>query len=240
MLVKMILKIFLIHVFLFSLLHGEENFGELIFYDDFERSESQENKDELGNKWTTSSEKTAYGEKQVDLREGHMYIDTHKKAWHATSVRHAFEFKNGTLALKLKFDDQQDQIHLNFTDMGEKSVHAGHLFNVTLRPSGVSFSDLKTGVQNLKIKKARKEKNLTAQQKKDLASKHKSVAHPLSLGKWHQIYVTIRGDKVTCSIAGKPIASFRSPGIAHETKTLIRFLVAHKVHVDDVKVWRFD
>ena len=52
----------------------EADFGELIFEDDFERSESQEEKDEPGNDWTTSSDKTAGGRKQVDLRDGAMHM----------------------------------------------------------------------------------------------------------------------------------------------------------------------
>ena len=87
------MKYLLTLIFIFSsTLYANENFGKLIFKDDFERSESQEEKDEPGNSWTTSSDKTAYGNKQVDLRDGHMYIYTHKKAWHATSVRHTFKF----------------------------------------------------------------------------------------------------------------------------------------------------
>ena len=52
------------------------DFGELIFEDDFERTESQEEKDEPGNEWTTSSDKTAGGRKQVDLRDGAMHMHT--------------------------------------------------------------------------------------------------------------------------------------------------------------------
>ena len=74
---------------------SNKGYGELIFEDRFERGVSQEKLDEPGNQWTTSSNKTAYGEKQVDLRDGYMHIYTHKKAWHATSVRHSFEFKDG-------------------------------------------------------------------------------------------------------------------------------------------------
>jgi hypothetical protein len=216
----------------------ENSFGELIFEDKFERSESQELKNEPGNEWTTSSERTAYGEKEVDLRDGHMYVYRHKKAWHATSVRHAFAFKDGTIGIKLKFDDIDDSISLNFTDLGEKSVHAGHLFNVSISPTRVFLQDLKTGVHNLKIKKAKKEKTLTTAQKKELASKSKKIKNSLELGKWHQIYATVIGDEVSCTINGKLIASFKAPGFAHETKTLIRLLVNKNVHIDDVKIWR--
>ena len=215
-----------------------DNFGELIFEDRFERTESQEEKDEPGNEWTTSSDKTAEGNKQVDLRDGHLYIYTHKVAWHATSVRHAFAFTDGTIGLKLMFDNPEDSLTLNFTDLGEKSVHAGHLFNVSISPKRVYFADLKTGVMRQKIRKAKKENKLTPEQKKMLKTKSRSVPHALETGKWHQVYATVTGDVVSCSINGKEIGSFESPGIAHDTKTLLRMLVAKNAHVDDVQIWR--
>ena len=219
-------------------INAEEKFGKLIFQDDFERSESQEEKDELGNGWTTSSDKTAEGNKQVDLRDGHMYIYTHKVAWHATSVRHTYKFQDGTIGMKIKFDDAKDTINLNFTDMGEKSVHAGHLFNVTINPSFVKIEDLKTGVMNLKTRAARKAKTLTKEQKEELAKKGKKFTNTLETGKWHQVYATVKGDEVTCTINGKIIGTYKSPGFAHETKTMIRLLVAKNVHVDEMRIWR--
>ena len=44
--------------------------GELVFQDDFQRSESQEKKDEPGKGWGTNSAKRAQGDKQVDLKDG--------------------------------------------------------------------------------------------------------------------------------------------------------------------------
>lgn len=223
-----------------TILKADKMYGELIFQDDFERTESQEKKDEPGNNWTTSSEKTAYGSKQVDLRDGHMYIYTHKKAWHATSVRHAFKFKNGTMGIKVLFDNQKDSLKLNFTDLSEKSVHAGHLFNVTISPESITFEDLKTGVMNLKIKEARKVNTLTNEQKRILANKTHCIKNILELGKWHQVYVTIKDDTVTCTVNCKIIGSFKSQGIAHETKSMIRLLVPRNAHVDEVRIWKIE
>jgi hypothetical protein len=42
---------------------------KLIFEDDFERSESDDSKEEIGNGWTSNSAKRAKGNKQVDLKE---------------------------------------------------------------------------------------------------------------------------------------------------------------------------
>lgn len=54
--------------------------GKLIFEDSFERSESQQKTDEPGNGWGTNSKSRAQGHKQVDLRDGAMYIFTHDES----------------------------------------------------------------------------------------------------------------------------------------------------------------
>lgn len=216
--------------------HAEEK--KLIFEDHFNRSESQELVDEPGFGWTTSSNTTAGGHKQVDLRDGHLYIYTHESAWHATSVRHTFQFKDGCLAIRFKFDDAKDNLILNFTDLSEKSVHAGHLFNVTLTPKELDIRDLKTGVMNLDIMKLRKAKKLSPQQEHALEAKRNRIPIELELGKWHEVLVDIQGDEVSCTINGQMVGQHRSEGFAHPLKGMIRLLANRNVHVDDIRVWK--
>ncbi len=49
-------------------LHAEDR-GELIFANDFNRNESQELKEELGNGWTSNSDTRVGGNKQAELRD---------------------------------------------------------------------------------------------------------------------------------------------------------------------------
>src|SRR3954471_2057774 len=56
----------LLSLLAFSVSFAAEDFGKLIFQDDFARNESQENTDEPGNGWTTNSKSRAKGHKQVD------------------------------------------------------------------------------------------------------------------------------------------------------------------------------
>src|SRR5687768_11392578 len=91
-----------------------DNHGELLFHDDFERSESQETTDEPGNGWGTNSKSRAKGNKQVDLRDGAMHISTHAEADHAASVTHPLEFTDGAVTLKFLLQDEQDSLGLNF------------------------------------------------------------------------------------------------------------------------------
>ncbi|MBT3482242.1 MAG: hypothetical protein HN457_12520 [Opitutales bacterium] len=214
------------------------DFGTLIFEDSFERVESQELKDEPGNEWTTSSDKTAKGYKEVDLRDGHMYIYTHAKANHATSVRHAFKFKDGTLGLRFKLEDKDDILTLNFADMDLKTVWAGHLFKVTIGTNDVKVTDQKTGEMNLKLRNARKEGTITEHQKALISQKNATFPNKLKTRQWHQVYTTIKGDELTITIDSKIVGSFKSKGFAHETKGLLRLLVAKNAYVDDVKIWR--
>lgn len=212
--------------------------GELIFADQFERSESQELKDEPGNHWTTSSEKTAAGNKQVDLRDGAMHVATHESANHATSVRHAFSFQNGTIAMRFQLPTKKDSLKLNFADLGCKSVHAGHLFNVIVRCDKLTVQDLKTGRMNLEIRKAKKSSLLSKKQAQLLKAREKSFALELRAKEWHELYVHVDGDRVIVEIDGQGIATFRAVGFAHETKTLIRLLVEREASFDDVRIWR--
>ena len=56
-----------------STLQAEER-GRLIFEDNFNRNELQEDKEEVGNGWSTNSASRAGGHKQADLRDGTLHI----------------------------------------------------------------------------------------------------------------------------------------------------------------------
>ena len=217
---------------------GEENYGKLIFEDKFEREESQETKDEPGDGWTTNSKRRAKGNKQTDLRDGHIYVFRHKEADHGASLKRDIEFRDGTIGVKLIFADAKDSIYINLADLQEKTVHAGHLFHVHITPSKLSLIDLKTGQMDLKIRPAYQSKTLSEEQKKLMATKVKSFRNQLALNKWHQVYATIEGDEIKVEINGKPIGTFQSPGFAHPIKRHLRFLVGKGISIDDVQVWK--
>lgn len=215
-----------------------EDHGALIFSDDFERSESQEVKDEPGNGWGTNSKGRAKGNKQVDLRDGAMHIYIHKEANHAVSVTQPAEFTDGAVGMRFKLDDPKDSIGLNFADLQYKPVHAGHLFVAKINPKQVQIQDLKTGNMDLKMREARQSKSLTKEQKKLLETKTTTFPHSTEVGTWHDLLVKVEGDTLTVSIDGSKVGSFSSEGIAHPTKRLLRLAVPKNVVVDDVKIWR--
>ncbi len=213
--------------------------GQLIFQDDFERAESQEVKDEPGNGWNTNSKSRAKGNKQVDLRDGAMYIYIHAEADHAVSVTQPAVFTDGAVGLRFMLEDAQDSLGLNFADLEYKEVHAGHLFAARISPQRVLVQDLKTGNMRLDIHTARKAKQkLSPEQQQAVAGKEKAFPHTLETGKWHDLLVQVTGDELAVTINGQPVGSFSSPGIAHPTKRLLRLAVPRNAVVDEVKIWR--
>ncbi|QEG39267.1 hypothetical protein [Roseimaritima ulvae] len=211
--------------------------GKLIFSDDFERVESQETQDEVGNGWGTNSKARAGGNKQVDLKAGAMHITMHPTADHAVSVRHAAEFTDGAVELRFMLPQPQDVLGLDFADLKYKQVHAGHLFKVTIGTKKLSIDDMKSGGMNMDYYAAKKAKTLTPEQKKWIASKKKAFPVDLEAGKWHDLRVQIEGDKVGVIIDGEQLGAFRSEGFAHPTKRMLRLAVPRSAVVDDVKIY---
>lgn len=214
--------------------------GTLVFADDFERTESQELKDEPGNGWTTNSEKRAGGNKQVDLKDGTMVITMHAEADHGVSVVHDAEFVDGQVELRFLLPSAKDSLGLDFADMKFKQVHAGHLFKVTLGTQKTTIDDMKTGGMNLKYRERKKSKTLTAQDKKELKATKKTIKSKIEPGQWHDLVIKIVGDSLSVTVDGEEIGSFTSPGFAHPTKRTLRVAVLKTAAIDDLRVTAFE
>jgi hypothetical protein len=215
-----------------------DNLGTLVFSDDFERSEKQELKDEPGNGWNTSSSWSAKGNKEVDLIDGTLHIYIHPEAIHAVDVGHAFAFTDGTATMRFKFHDPKDTLNLNFADLSYKEVHAGHICQTVFGTTRTTLVDYKTGGMLLKYYDARKAGTLSKEDEALIKTKQKSFPFEISVNEWHALSVTIVGDTMSASVDGKPVGSFSSPGIAHETKQVLRLLVSNQVTLDDVKYYK--
>jgi hypothetical protein len=215
-----------------------DDLGTLVFSDDFARTQTQDVKDEPGNGWNTSSSWSAKGNKQVDLVDGTLHIYIHPEAIHAVDVGHAFQFIDGTATMRFKLHEAKDSIMLNFADLSCKEVHAGHLCAAIFAADKVTLQDMKTGSMLLKYWDAGKAGTLTKEDKDLIRTKQKSFPHTTTLGEWHALSVTIAGDTMTASVDGEQVGNFSSPGIAHESKQVLRLLVPHQVTIDDVKYYR--
>lgn len=221
-------------------LPAAENPGQLIFQDDFNRSESQEKTDEPGNGWATNSRSRAKGNKQVDLRDGAMYIFIHAEANHAVSVTHPAEFTDGAVGLRFKLEDARDSLGLDFADLQCKEVHAGHLFAVRVSPKQILLQDLKTGNMRLDIHEARQaKKKLNEEQQRVIKTSQKAVTGgAVKVGNWHDLLVNVLGDDLSVSLDGRVVGNFKSPGFGHPTKRMLRLAVPRNAVVDDVRIWR--
>ena len=233
----MITKIVLLGAFFCPLTLLADQKSTLIFEDNFERSESDDSKEEIGNGWGSNSKSRAKGNKQVDLKDGAMHITFHPVADHAVSVTHPAEFQNGKISVRFMLPTEADSLGLNFADQQFKEVHAGHLCMVKVSTRDVQNNDLKTGVMANAMRKARQDGTITPEQTKLLKTKTKRIPNKLAAGKWHSLTVFIKGDTMSVTINDEEVGSFSSEGIAHPTKRMLRVAVPKKAIIDDLKIF---
>jgi hypothetical protein len=127
------------------------------------------------------------------------------------------------VSVKFKFvSDKAKSFGLWFDDKDYKGSHAGHICQVVVAPKNVTLSDAKTGGFDLTggLYDRKKENKLTAEEKAMLATKSKNFPVSLSLQEWHTLVAQTKGDEMTVSIDGKPVGTFKSTGISHDTKSL--------------------
>ena len=212
----------------------------LIFEDTFERNETQETNEELGNGWSTNSEKRAGGNKQADLVHGTLHVFRHETADHSVSVVHPAKYEDCRVELKFRLDDQADDLGIDFADMQCKEVHAGHICKIFFRPDGIEIHDLKHGRMNKAFRDAVNSGTATDEQKSSVKDYQTKFEHPIKLQEWHSAVVTIAGDTMSVELDGKTVGSFSSPGMDHPHKDMIRFSARREVWMDDVRMFAFN
>jgi len=102
----------------------------------------------------------------------------------------------------------------------------------------VQINDLKTGNMDLKMREARQTDTLTDEQKALLKTKQVTFPRENKAGQWYNLLVEVKGDALTVSIDGEEVGSFKSEGIAHPTKRMLRLSVPKDAVVDELKIWR--
>jgi len=210
--------------------------GQIVFEDDFERSETDDSKEQLDRGWVTNSEKRAAGTKQADLQDGFLKITMAPHANHGVSVRHDAPFDDGMVQVKFRIHDSKG-IGFNFNDPNCKVSHAGHICHVGVKPKQVDFRDGKTGIFDLKIR----EKRLAGASKEEInaLTRDKFAYHDvdLELGRWHEMKILIRGDVMSAWIDGVSVGSLKSYGIDHAVKQNMAFAVSGTADIDDLRIW---
>lgn len=209
---------------------------QLLLSDDFNRTEATPGKEDIGNGWTSNSERRAKSNQQVFLKDGSIHITKHSSADHGVAVFHDVAFQNGTVSLRFQLTEGDD-LGVDFVDRELKTVHAGHLCIARVTLKTLTLTDSKTGAMDLKIQ----ERKLAGDKSKELAdllkSKSKTFNINLSPSTWHTLEVTVIGDTMSAQIDGQSIGEFSSEGIAHPTKRMITLAVNKSADVDDLKVY---
>lgn len=143
------------------------------------------------------------------------------------------------VSVKFRFvSDKAKSFNLWLDDKDFKGSHAGHICNVNVAPTMVNVGDAKTGNFRNDIYEQKKTKEgLTPEQKALLATKNARFTVNLSLQEWHTLLVQTKGDELSVRIDGQPVGSFKSEGVAHDTKTLVSLTTnAVDVHYDDFAI----
>lgn len=141
------------------------------------------------------------------------------------------------VSVKFRFvSDQARSFNVWFDDKNYKGSHAGHICQATISPKSVNLSDAKTGGFTLEngLYERKKANQLTAEEKAMLATRMAKFPVDLKLQDWHTLVVRTSADELSVAIDGKPVGSFKSPGIAHDTKSLVSLTTNPvDVHYDD-------
>lgn len=195
--------------------------GELIFTDDFERSD-------LGD-WKPLIPSFAV---QNGVLKGWQTRDDHGAVGRVyrpmKDVIVEFKFKlDGSTGFNAVFDDKNHQ-----------GSHAGHICRVAFAPKQIRLGDDKEGVMRNDIFELRKDPAKKKEADKLLVGRGTATNVTLDPKPWHSVTITILGDHMHVTLDGKHVGELKSPGIAHETKASFHFTVnGPGVLFDDMRIW---
>lgn len=219
---------------------GDAALGEITFRESFDRVNSDELMDEVGNGWSTNSKARAQGDKQADLRDGYLNMTTSPKADHASTVRHDFKIKNGSFQAKIRLHDQKG-VNFQILDSAYKQSHAGHITEILVRPKSITLQDGKTGAFAFPFYTQKKAGELSKEQiAAHMDGKQAKFDCQIPLEEWQTIAVTFKDDVMTVYLNGNKLGQLKSEGIAHETKVTFLFDVPGSADIDDVELRTWD
>ena len=195
--------------------------GELIFSDDFQRSD-------LGEwKALISSFAVQNGVlKGWQSRDDHGAVGRLYRPMKDVIIEFKFQL-DGSTGFNAVFDDQK-----------HKGSHAGHICRVAFAPRQIRIGDDKEGVMRNDIYEMRKDPAKKKEADELLVGRGSAVNRVVEPGKWHTVRIELRGDRLRVTMDDEPAGELTSPGIAHETKSSFHFTVnGPGVLFDDVRIW---
>lgn len=195
--------------------------GDLLFSDDFERSELGEWKPLIPS-FTV----------QNGVLKGWQTRDDH-----GAVGRVSRPMKDVIVEFKFMLDGSTG-FNAVFDDKNHKGSHAGHICRVAFAPKQIRLGDDKEGVMRNDIFEMRKDPAKKNEADKLLVGRGTATNVTLDPKFWHRVIITILGDHMHVTLDGKPVGELKSPGIAHETKASFHFTVnGPGLLFDDVRIW---
>ncbi|MEM9282290.1 MAG: LamG-like jellyroll fold domain-containing protein [Verrucomicrobiota bacterium] len=208
--------------------------GSLLFKDDFNRDDADE-KDDLGEPWSTNSDSRAMGDKQNDLVEGTLVMTISPRADHAISTNFMPTETYGDCVLFVRMKlEEGGQLKLAYNDKADKSVWAGHINGVTMNETSILLSDERSA----RFKMAFRENKDSDEYQQALAAAEKTVPAEIEADEWHEVATFHQGETIRVFVNGDEVASHTSPGFDHPTKNHFAFAVPKKAIVDDFYLWK--
>jgi hypothetical protein len=149
--------------------------------------------------------------------------------------------KDSVVEVKIRFEGNM-MMDVEFDDRAYTGSHYGHLCRAQVRLDKVTILDERDGTQSNALIELRKDAARNKDEINKILATH-SISYPVQLeaNKWYDLVVETVGDQMRVTIDGKPVAAFKSPGIAHPTKSRIEIGVAGKSGLfGPIKVYNAD
>ena len=183
----------------------------LVFSDDFE------DRSEIGPHYITA----LAGSDAWTIRDGAL-IGKQTNPDHGAVIRKELSFADIDIEVDFRFSGGS-RFNFVIDDKNEKMVHAGHICRVSISPNSLKISDDKTGGMNLEVRALRQTENLSEAKQQSmnalLKRTSKSATISLTQDQWYRLRVRIQNELMEAYIDQKLVASLRSPGFGHPTKT---------------------
>lgn len=196
--------------------------GELIFSDDFERTD-------LGE-WRTVIPAFSVENGVLVGRQG--------RDDHGAVGRVCRSMKDVMVEFKFRFEGSRN-FNAVFDDQKCTDSHAGHICRIAFSPTGIRLGDDREGIMRNDIFAMRRDPARRAEAQKLLEGRSSLTPVNLEQEKWYQVAIEIVGDRMRVSLDGQAIGYLQSPGIAHDTKSSFHFTVnGPGIHFDDVRIWK--
>lgn len=147
--------------------------------------------------------------------------------------------KDLEVSVKFKFvSGEAKRFDIWFDDKNYKGAHAGHICQVSISPDAVQIMDAKEGRFKSEYYTVLKAGGtLDPETQKLINSKVTRSPIKFTLNEWHTLLVRTKGDEVTVALNGENIGSFKSNGIAHDTKSLVSLTTNNvDIHYDDFSI----